>query len=95
MLNRAKVGMSRNQDRRDMKSIPHQTLMKLHAAHYWHLEIDNQALGKTAGQGNKKFLPRPKCMNLKGARAQQPAQSLEHGRIIVNNGNPGKGHRHE
>ena len=26
---------------------------------------------------------------------QQPAQSLEHGRIIVNNGNPGGSFRHE
>ena len=32
---------------------------------------------------------------MKGARGQQPAQTLEHSWIIVNNGNLGTGHRHD
>src|SRR5258707_11563740 len=70
-------------------------LLKLQTAHSGHLEIDDQALGKAMRQCRKKILSRFECLYTESARPKQPTQSLEHGRIIVNYGNPGGSFRHE
>src|SRR5258708_20862164 len=70
-------------------------LLKLKTAHSGHLEIDDQALGKAMRQCRKKILSRFECLYTEGARPKQPTQSLEHGRIIINYGNPGGNFRHE
>src|SRR5258705_10266828 len=70
-------------------------LLKLQPAHSGHLEIDDQALGKAMRQCRKEILSRFECLYTEGARPKQPTQSLEHGRIIINYGNPGGNFRHE
>src|SRR5260370_33904635 len=70
-------------------------LLKLQTAHPGHLEIDDQALGKAMRQCRKKILSRFECLYTEGPRPKQPTQTLEHGRIIINYGNPGGNFRHE
>lgn len=94
VLIQAGVAVRRDHDRRDIEAIPYQALFELEAAHGGHLKIQDHAGGKPLGQGSEKLLPRFIGKNVEGARPQQPAQGLEHGRIIINNGYPGGSIRH-
>src|SRR5260370_27515813 len=70
-------------------------LLKVRPADPGNLEIDDQALRKTMGQCCKKISPGFECLYTEATRPKQPTQSLEHGRIIINYGNPGGNFRHE
>ena len=92
---RRDVAMRGDQDCRNFDAVAYEMLLKLQAVHVRHLEIDNQAFGKPVWQRREKLLSRPVCPSTKSVRTQQPAQGLEHGRIIVHNGNRGGSFRHE
>ena len=89
------VAMRRNEDCRNFYAVAYEMLLKLQTVHFRHLEIDNQAVRKTGRQRREKFLSRSVSPGTKSVRTQQPAQGLEHGWIIVHNGNPWGSFRHE
>src|SRR5260370_17302937 len=70
-------------------------LLQVETAHPGHLEIDDQALRKTMRQCRKKISPGFECLYTEATRPKQPPQTLEHGWIIINYGNPGRNFRHE
>src|SRR5258708_33497254 len=87
--------MSCNHNGGDWNVVACQMLLKVQTAHPGHLEIDDQALRKTMRQCRKKISPGFECLYTEATRPKQPTQTLEHGRIIINYGNPGGNFRHE
>ena len=90
-----RIVVSSDDDCRDIKAISYQMFSQLLPAHGGHLKIDYQAPGRAVGQRSKKLLPGSVCVNIVRVGSQQPAQSLEHGRIIVDHSNPGRNLRHK
>src|SRR6476620_5350549 len=88
--------MRGDEDCRNFYAAADEMLLKLQTVHLRHLEIDNQATRKPLlRQRRQKLLSRSETLRTKCVRTQQPAQSLEHGWIIVHNGNPRGRFRHE
>jgi len=95
VIEQRNVAMRSDQDCRNFYAVAYEMLLKLQTVHFRHLEIDNQAVWKTGWQRREKFLSRSVCPGMKSVRTQQPAQSLEHGWIIVHNSNPWGSFHHE
>jgi hypothetical protein len=87
--------MRSDQDCRNFYAVAYEVLPKLQTVHFRHLEIDNQAVRKTGWQRCEKFLSRSISPGTKSVRTQQPAQRLQHGWVIVHNGNRWGRFRHE
>ena len=86
--------MSRNDDGRYSNALACEILLKLQAGHFWHLQIGDETIGQPAGQRSEEFSCRSVCSCIERTRAEQPRQSLQHGRVIVHNGDPTRGLRH-
>src|SRR6476469_6019645 len=84
-----------NQDCRNCDPAACEMLLQLQTVHLRHLEVNDQTIGKPGRQRRQQFRSRPVSSRAIGTRTQEPAQGLEHGRIIVHNRNPRGSFRHE
>ena len=89
------IAMCSNDDGRNLDIPARQVLKKLETAHLRHLQVDDQTFGRPpAGERREKLLCRSERLCTQGACAQQPGQGLQHGGVIVDDGDPGVSFRH-